>query len=74
MEYSSPLRGFKLTTLVVIGTDCAQVVVNPTTIRLRRPRVFIGCCWCRSLTQNSHRDQSQVHSGWLEIKKTILFK
>ena len=26
--------GFKLTTLVVIGTDCiAQVVVNPTTIR-----------------------------------------
>jgi len=32
------VNGFKLTTLVVIGTDCTQVVVNPTTLRSRRPR------------------------------------
>jgi hypothetical protein len=34
IKYTLSWTGFKLTTLVVIGTD-AQVVVNPTTIRLR---------------------------------------
>jgi hypothetical protein len=34
IKYTSSWTGFKLTTLVVIGTD-AQVVVNPTTIRSR---------------------------------------
>jgi hypothetical protein len=33
IEYTLPLAGFKLTTLVVIGTESviAQVCVNPTT-------------------------------------------
>jgi hypothetical protein len=34
IEYTLPLAGFKLTTLVVIGTESviAQVFVNPTTM------------------------------------------
>jgi hypothetical protein len=45
IEYTSPWTGFKLTTLVVIGTN-VHVVVNPTTIRSRpgrhlRPSVII---------------------------------
>ena len=35
IEYTSPLTGFELTTLVVGGTDCTGRY-NPTTIRTRR--------------------------------------
>ena len=37
IEYTLPRTGFEITTLVVIGTDCKGIVVNPTTIR-SRPR------------------------------------
>ena len=39
----SSTAGFKLTTLVVIGTDLAQVVVNPTSIPSRpwRPQHWL---------------------------------
>jgi hypothetical protein len=37
MLYTSPWSRFKLTTSVVIGSDCI-VVVNPTTIQSRPPR------------------------------------
>ena len=30
------MNGFEFTTLVVIGADTTEIVVNPTTIRLRR--------------------------------------
>jgi hypothetical protein len=36
--HPSPWAGFKLTTLVVVGTHIAQVVVNPTTIRSQPPK------------------------------------
>jgi hypothetical protein len=35
IEYTSPRTGLELTTLVVIGTDCTCIVVNPATIRSR---------------------------------------
>ena len=31
------MNRFELTTLEVKGTDCIEVVINPTTIRSRRP-------------------------------------
>jgi hypothetical protein len=37
--YRVPLPGFKLTTLVMIGTDCT-VVLNSTTIRSQPRRYF----------------------------------
>jgi hypothetical protein len=47
--------GFELTTLVVMGTDCIWVVVNPTTIR-SRPRRSLLLLWCMF-------DVSSVDSG-----------
>ena len=74
------MNRFELTTLVVIGTDCIEVVANPTTIR-SRPRQppmqkgFVTKCIFRSRKSKKDRQYNgQREKGQEKKVKTMIYK